>query len=98
MWSDVIVMAGGPTDDYLDDTVALRLRASGSGWRTRQLGAPELGLECVGDPWLLEPDLDALVAALRWTNNRKKSAAAASSQPSGRKRGPGAPPPSCGSG
>src|SRR5262249_50615222 len=26
--------------------------------------------ECVGDPWFLEPDIDALVAALRWVRDR----------------------------
>jgi glycosyltransferase involved in cell wall biosynthesis len=63
-----VVTAGGPTDDYLDDTVASRLPARRVPLGSRTVGAPELGLECVADPWLLEPNLEALVEALRWVH------------------------------
>src|SRR5262249_23893600 len=50
-----IVTAGGATDDYLVDSMALRVphrRRSGVSLR-------EGPFECVGDPWFLEPDIDA---------------------------------------
>lgn len=75
-----IVTAGGPTDDYLDDATALRVPA-----RKRRLGHRQVGpWECVGDPWNLEPDLDALADALRWVRDhpdqaRERGEAAAAS-------------------
>ena len=57
-----IVTAGGPTDDYLDDDTALRLP-----FRRKSRGETKVGPhQCVGDPWQLEPDLEALADALRW--------------------------------
>lgn len=58
-----IVTAGGSTDDYLDDSMALRVPAR----RRRYDGA--LPWPCVGEPWMLEPELDALVAAFRWVRD-----------------------------
>ena len=60
-----IVTAGGPTDDYLDDALGLRVP-----FRIRSTGQHHVGpFECVGDPWNLEPDLKALVDALHWVRN-----------------------------
>jgi glycosyltransferase involved in cell wall biosynthesis len=60
-----IVTAGGPTDDYLDDAMALRVPQ-----RQRLSGGVSIGpFVCVGDPWVLEPDLPALVDALRWVRD-----------------------------
>lgn len=57
-----IVTAGGSTEDYLDDSCSLRIPA-----RRRLSGKKQIGsLPCPGDPWNLEPDLDSLIAALRW--------------------------------
>jgi glycosyltransferase involved in cell wall biosynthesis len=65
-----IVTAGGATDDYLEDLVGFRVpryrRFSGS------VKAGEM--DCVGDPWYLEPDLDALAAALRWVRDHPEEA------------------------
>lgn len=60
-----LVTAGGPTDDYLDDRVALRIPADRRSLGSRRIGSPELELECVGEPWMLEPSRDALVELLR---------------------------------
>jgi glycosyltransferase involved in cell wall biosynthesis len=57
-----IVTAGGATEDYLDDGIALRVPSRRRSAETRIIGP----WECVADPWQLEPDLDALVDALRW--------------------------------
>lgn len=58
----VIVTSGGPTEDYLDDSMALRVP-----YRIRFQGHPRVGeWECAGDPWNQELDLPALVEALRW--------------------------------
>jgi glycosyltransferase involved in cell wall biosynthesis len=60
-----VVTAGGPTDDFLDDTMALRVPH-------RRLTAEGLHIgpfECVDGPWQLEPDRDALADALRWVRD-----------------------------
>jgi glycosyltransferase involved in cell wall biosynthesis len=65
-----IVTAGGPTEDYLDDTMALRVPS-----RRRPSEEPNVGpFECVGDPWRLEPDPAALVSALRWVYDHPEEA------------------------
>jgi glycosyltransferase involved in cell wall biosynthesis len=66
-----IVTAGGPTDDYVDDATALRLP-----FRRRPAGSLVVGdrFSCVGDPWQLEPDLEALVGALRWVHEHPEEA------------------------
>lgn len=57
----VIVTAGGPTDDYVGESCGWRLPV-----RRRQQGAHQVGpFRCVGDPHLLEPEPEALIAALR---------------------------------
>src|SRR5207248_7760873 len=67
-----IVTAGGPTDDYLDDTMALCLPS-----RRLPTGRQNVGpFECAGDPWMIEPDLDALVAALHWVRDHPDEARA----------------------
>ena len=60
-----IVTAGGPTDDYLDDSMALRVPS-----RLRE--APQMAVgpfDCVGNPWQLEPDGRMLIDALRWVRD-----------------------------
>ena len=61
-----IVTAGGPTDDYLDDTMALRVPHH----RVVKKGFYRGPRACAVDPWELVPDLEALVAALRWVRDR----------------------------
>ncbi|MFN8224889.1 MAG: glycosyltransferase [Gaiellales bacterium] len=61
----VIATAGGPTDEFLSDECAWRIPATEleapDGWLPSSLATdPERGA-----PTMLEPDLDALVAALR---------------------------------
>jgi glycosyltransferase involved in cell wall biosynthesis len=57
-----IVTAGGPTDDYVDDAAGLRLpfRRRPAARRSYWPFTP------TGHPQQLEPDREALVAALRW--------------------------------
>src|SRR5579871_190768 len=65
-----IVTSGGPTDDYLDDTMALRVP-----YRIRYQGHPYVGQwECVGDPWNQEPELPALVEAMLWVAQHPQEA------------------------
>jgi glycosyltransferase involved in cell wall biosynthesis len=54
----VVVTAGGPTDDVVTDTCAWRVPAE-----RRPLPPSELAL--AGEGWMLEPDVDALIGALR---------------------------------
>jgi len=66
----VIVTAGGPTDDYVSDEVGLRVPQ-----RKRYTGDHKVGpFVCTGDPWQLEPDLDALADALRWVRDHPEEA------------------------
>lgn len=66
----VIVTSGGPTDDYVSDETGLRVPH-----RKRYTGTAHLGpFPCTGDPWQLEPDLDALADALRWVRNHPEEA------------------------
>jgi len=70
-----IVTAGGPSDDYVNEDTALRIAASRRLRGDRHVGLPgELGFDCVGDPWQLEPDFDALVEALRWVHTHREEA------------------------
>ncbi len=67
-----IVTAGGPTDDFLDDTMALRLPH-----RRRSRGEANVGpFACAGDPWQLEPDMEALCDTLRRLRDRPQDRAA----------------------
>jgi glycosyltransferase involved in cell wall biosynthesis len=64
-----LVPAGGPSDDYTDDATAVRIPSRRRERGGLHVGLPgERGFDCVGDPWQLEPDFDALVAALRWVH------------------------------
>ncbi len=56
----VIVTAGGATDDFVRDAHGWKLPA-----RRRPIGPKVGGLPLVREGWVLEPDLDALVRALR---------------------------------
>ena len=58
-----IVTAGGPTDDFASDACAWRIPARRVPLAADALGSDELRLAREGH--LLEPDVDALVAALR---------------------------------
>jgi glycosyltransferase involved in cell wall biosynthesis len=55
----VIVTGGGSSDDFVDASVGIRIPA------TRRAFPPEDELPLVAEGWLLEPDLDALRAAMR---------------------------------
>jgi glycosyltransferase involved in cell wall biosynthesis/tetratricopeptide (TPR) repeat protein len=56
-----IVTAAGAIDDFLDDTMGWRLPC-----RRRPAGDWIVGpYECVGEPWQIEPDREALVETLR---------------------------------
>jgi glycosyltransferase involved in cell wall biosynthesis len=65
-----IVTAGGATDDFVDEESAWRLPF-------RRGSAPEWIVgpyECVGEPWQLEPDREALVETLRHVYERPDEA------------------------
>lgn len=64
-----IVTAGGATDDYCDDAAALRLP-----FRRRRLEADHPAAS-EHPAWILEPDRDALVKALRWVHEHPEAAA-----------------------
>ncbi|HMQ23436.1 MAG TPA: hypothetical protein PKE00_13150, partial [Planctomycetota bacterium] len=53
----IVLTAGGAPDDFLGEAGCLRVAATRKPLRLQE--------PCVGTPWLLEPSLDALVAALR---------------------------------
>jgi glycosyltransferase involved in cell wall biosynthesis len=54
-----IVTAGGAADDFVDDTVGVRVAAE-------RVGVPHADLEpLVGEPWMLEIPVDRLAAVLR---------------------------------
>ena len=56
----VIVTAGGPTDDFVEDTTGYRIPARKQTFGNRQM----LGLKTAGDLWMLEPDSEALAQTL----------------------------------
>lgn len=56
----VIVTAGGPTDDFVDDATGYRIPARKQTFGNRQI----LGLKTAGDLWMLEPDVYALAQTL----------------------------------
>ncbi|MEP6754022.1 MAG: glycosyltransferase [Chthonomonadales bacterium] len=61
-----IVTAGGSTDDYLDDSMALRVP-----FRRRFEEGMYVGPHSSDPmPWMLEPDLPALIDALRWIHDK----------------------------
>lgn len=77
----VIVTAGGPTDDVVSDACAWRIPA-------RSVPLPPSELRLAGEGTLLEPDMGALVAALREAADpaaraRKAAAARAHAEPWG---------------
>jgi len=57
----VVVTGGGSTDDFATDEVAYRIPAL-----KKQFGSAVSGLKLVRDGWLLEPDLAALAARMKW--------------------------------
>jgi glycosyltransferase involved in cell wall biosynthesis len=66
----VIVTSGGPTDDYVSDDLGFRIPH-----RRRRAESDVVGpWPCVGNPWQLEPDLDALVGALFQVRNHRQEA------------------------
>jgi len=70
-----LVTAGGPTDDFTSEATAVRIPAYRREAGARRVGLPdERGFDCVGDPWQLEPDFGALVAALRCVQARPEAA------------------------
>ena len=60
-----IVTSGGSTDDYLDDSMALRVPYHRFIEKGKYVGPHAID----PDPWLLEPDLNALADALRWVRD-----------------------------
>jgi glycosyltransferase involved in cell wall biosynthesis len=56
----VIVSAGGAADDFVDDQTGYRIPA-----RRRSIGKSVYDIKLFGEGWLLEPDRDALAAAMR---------------------------------
>ncbi len=56
----VIVTAGGATDDFVRDEFAFRIPSV-----KRPIGHEVSGMKLAGEGWLLEPDLNALTAAMR---------------------------------
>lgn len=68
----VIVTAGGPTDDFLDDSMALRAPHR----RRVARGLSTDGSAAAGSVWNYEPDLDALVDALRWVHEHPEQSQA----------------------
>ena len=67
----VIVTGGGPTDDYMDKTMGIRLPS-------RKIPRVPVGTVVGPDsgPWEFEPDMDALVAALRQMRDNPEQARA----------------------
>jgi GT2 family glycosyltransferase/glycosyltransferase involved in cell wall biosynthesis/tetratricopeptide (TPR) repeat protein len=57
----VIVTGGGATDDFAGEEQAYRIAA-----RRQRIGAEISGLKLVRNGWLLEPDLPALGARMKW--------------------------------
>jgi glycosyltransferase involved in cell wall biosynthesis len=56
----VVVTAGGATDDFVDDKTGYRIPARRQVFGNRAIS----GLKTVGDLWLLEPDIEALIQTL----------------------------------
>lgn len=65
----VIVTAGGASDDFLDDTTGYRIRS-----RRREIGDRVYEVKLCGEGWLLEPDREELVKALRGVYERRGEA------------------------
>jgi hypothetical protein len=57
----VVVTGGGSTDDFATDEVAYRIPAL-----KKEFGSTVSGLKLVRNGWLLEPDLAALAARMKW--------------------------------
>jgi len=66
----VIVTAGGATEDYVDDVVALRVPSR----RRARKDLPSIAKWFGVDAWELEPDLNYLVDALRWVRDNPERA------------------------
>src|SRR5579859_6258060 len=57
----VVVPTGGPTDDFVDESVGWRVLA-----QRRPMGGNRVGIfECVGEPWMLEVAPEDLARLLR---------------------------------
>src|SRR6185436_8150884 len=67
----VIVTGGGSTDDFATDELAYRLPAV-----RKEFGQSVSGLKLVKPGWLLEPDLAALAARLKWIVSHRDEARA----------------------
>ncbi len=66
----VIVSEGGPTDDFVDETVGWRVKSTRKPYGDGRIGE----WECCGPTWMFEPDLDDLCRAMREAfNNRAES-------------------------
>jgi glycosyltransferase involved in cell wall biosynthesis len=62
----VIVPSGGPTDDFVDETVGWRLEAARLPFHVDKSGHGRVGsFECVGPTWMFELDPDVLARELR---------------------------------
>ncbi len=67
----VIVTAGGATDDFATDEFAFRIPS-----RRRAIGREISGMKLAGEAWLLEPDVNALVAQMQWVIAHREAARA----------------------
>ncbi len=79
----VIVTGGGPTDDFVDESVGWRLPAAHKAFALDASGRGRIGeWECVGATWMLEVGVEDLVRAMRYAYHhrdevRKRGEAAA---------------------
>jgi glycosyltransferase involved in cell wall biosynthesis len=81
----VVVTAGGATDDFVDDKTGYRIPARRQVFGDRAIS----GLKTVGDLWLLEPDIEALIQTLTRVFRMPKRPATWESAPDSRLRAAG---------
>ena len=65
----VIVTAGGATDDFAPDNIAIRIPSI-----RKEIGASISGMPLVRSGWLLEPDLAALANRMQWVHDHRDDA------------------------
>jgi glycosyltransferase involved in cell wall biosynthesis/Flp pilus assembly protein TadD len=65
----VIVTAGGATDDFAPEQIAIRIPAT-----RKEIGTSISGMPLVRSGWLLEPDLGVLSSRMRWVHDHQEEA------------------------